>query len=391
MLSYSLRTVSRGAGRCWRLMSFPTGDPVLRTRTLRLSHVFGCSALVDHRCLRVACELDDDTHRVRTTIQQLDCFRRQPQRPWKSLQHAPLRWVRRDHLHGYRVYGRAGRYDNGRYSNGPLWVEHLADQLGLGPLAPNNGDQPLAMGTDFAYAGARSGTGGTDFIIPNLLTQIDCYLTVTGNTASPTALYTIWAGGNDVIDYIGDQMPNTPAAIEPFTDMMASNLSTAVTTLYNAGARKLLVANLPALGDKPDYVNTPNQAFANGMVTSFNPKLAQALANLRTQHSDLRVAGWDMYSDFNQVLNNPASFGFTNDTDAAFSSSGPYPGTVVANPNQHVFWDDTHPTAPGHQILGQFAYQALLQIPEPDSLVLLSMSIGIACGCGRIGRRCLHR
>ena len=265
-----------------------------------------------------------------------------------------------------------GRYDNGRYSNGPLWVEHLADQLGLGPLAPNNGDQPLAMGTDFAYAGARSGTGGTDFIIPNLLTQIECYLTLTGNTASPTALYTIWAGGNDVIDYIGDQMPNTPAAIEPFTDMMASNLSTAVTTLYNAGARKFLVANLPALGDKPDYVNTPNQAFANDMVTSFNPKLAQALANLRTQHSDLRVAGWDMYSDFNQVLNNPASFGFTNDTDAAFSSSGPYPGTVVANPNQHVFWDDTHPTAPGHQILGQFAYQAVLQIPEPASLVLLA-------------------
>src|SRR5215510_6282360 len=44
-----------------------------------------------------------------------------------------------------------GRYDNGRYSNGPLWVEHLADQLGLGPLAPNNGYQPLTVGTDFAY------------------------------------------------------------------------------------------------------------------------------------------------------------------------------------------------------------------------------------------------
>jgi cholinesterase len=283
-----------------------------------------------------------------------------------------------------------GRYDNGRYSNGPLWVEHLANQLGLGPLAPNNGEQPLTMGTDFAYAGARSGTGGTDFIIPNLLTQIECYLTLP-NTASPTALYTIWAGGNDVIDYIGDGMPNTPAAIEPFTDMMAANISTAVTTLYDAGARNFLVANLPALGDKPDYVNTPNQSFANDMVTSFNPQLAEDLANLRPQYPGLRVAAWDMYSDFNQVLNDPASFGFTNDTDASFSSSGPYPGTVVANPNQHVFWDDTHPTAPGHQILGQFAYQAVLTIPQPASLVLMSVSIAIACGCLRAGCRRVGR
>jgi phospholipase/lecithinase/hemolysin len=280
-----------------------------------------------------------------------------------------------------------GRYDNGRYSNGPLWVEHLANQLGLGALAPNNGDQPLTEGTDFAYAGARSGTGGTDFIIPNLLTQIECYLTLTGGAASPTALYTVWAGGNDVIDYIGDQMPNTPTDIGQFTDIMASNISTAVTTLHNAGARNFLVANLPALGDKPDYVNTPNQSFANDMVTSYNPKLAQALANLRTQHAGLRLAGWDVYSDFNQVLQNPASFGFTDDTEAAFSNTGPYPGTVVANPNQHVFWDDTHPTAPGHAYLGQFGYQAVLQIPEPSSLVLLSMSVGIACGCGRFGRR----
>jgi phospholipase/lecithinase/hemolysin len=133
------------------------------------------------------------------------------------------------------------------------------------------------------------------------------------------------------------------------------------------------VANLPALGDKPDYVDTPNQAFANNIVTTYNPKLAQTLVDLKGQLPGLKLTAWDVYTDFNQLLQNPASFGFTNVKDSAYSSSGPYPGTVVANPNQHLFWDHTHPTQPGHVLLGRYAYAVL--IPEPATLVLLSMGI----------------
>jgi hypothetical protein len=43
---------------------------------------------------------------------------------------------------------------------------------------------------------------------------------------------------------------------------MAANIGTSITTLSDAGARSFIVANLPALGDKPNVINTPNQAFA---------------------------------------------------------------------------------------------------------------------------------
>ena len=73
------------------------------------------------------------------------------------------------------------------------------------------------------------------------------------------------------------------------------------------------------------------------------------------------------------MLANPGSYGFTNTTVAALNNNGLYPGVVVADPDSHVFWDQTHPTEAGHAILGQSALEALgvtLVAPEPSSMVL---------------------
>ncbi len=44
-------------------------------------------------------------------------------------------------------------YSQGRFSNGPTWVQNLSVQLGLGPLTPS-----LSGGTDYAFGGAETGT-----------------------------------------------------------------------------------------------------------------------------------------------------------------------------------------------------------------------------------------
>ncbi len=44
----------------------------------------------------------------------------------------------------------AGPYYAGRFSNGPIWVDHVAGFLGLSPLKPS-----LLGGTDFAFGGAE--------------------------------------------------------------------------------------------------------------------------------------------------------------------------------------------------------------------------------------------
>ena len=64
------------------------------------------------------------------------------------------------------VYELSGRtkpasppYFEGRWSNGPLWIEYLADRLNVPRPRPS-----LAGGTNYAYAGAQTGIGESMFV-----------------------------------------------------------------------------------------------------------------------------------------------------------------------------------------------------------------------------------
>jgi phospholipase/lecithinase/hemolysin len=47
--------------------------------------------------------------------------------------------------------------------------------------------------------------------------------------------------------------------------------------------------------------------------------------------------------------------------------------TVCATPNQYLFWDDLHPTAAGHAIVGADALA--LETPEPGSILLVGAGL----------------
>ena len=94
-------------------------------------------------------------------------------------------------------------YWNGRFSNGPVWIEQLAADLGM--LAPT----PSSLGgNNFAWGGAQTGTGSSAApVVPNVREQVGLYLAT--EVVSPTALYVLWAGANDF--FIGETDPCIPA------------------------------------------------------------------------------------------------------------------------------------------------------------------------------------
>src|SRR5271166_6446061 len=143
-----------------------------------------------------------------------------------------------------------GSYDPGHFSNGPIWLEYLANSLGVAAPTPS-----LAGGTDYAWGGAETGSGPSAiYNTPNIGMQISTYLA--SNTPNSTQLFTIWGGANDFL-HGGQTNPVIPV----------DNLISEITTLAAAGGKQFLVPNLPLLGDLPAIyaLGPPYGAYFNSL------------------------------------------------------------------------------------------------------------------------------
>jgi len=265
----------------------------------------------------------------------------------------------------------ASFFFNGRFSNGPLWSERLNGNLGFGTMLRNDGVSVLS-GSNFAWAAARSGTGNSFGLIPNLQPQVSFYTAqlAANNPVLPdpaSTLFTLWIGGNDVFAHVEENDPITPAQV-------AANVSTAITNLYNAGGRSFLVPNLPPIGLSPDYLNDPIKGpMATAFANSFNTQLDLSLDALSGSLAGINIVKLDINRIFLDVIANPAAFGFSNVTERSytpFSGTNPPPpyGSVVPNPDEYLYWDSAHGTTAVNVLIAEAAYAA---VPEPSAIALL--------------------
>ncbi|KAB8314729.1 SGNH/GDSL hydrolase family protein [Tolypothrix campylonemoides VB511288] len=223
-------------------------------------------------------------------------------------------------------------YFQGRYSNGPVWVEYLASDLGLTPK----------QNTNFAYGGATTGSGSMNGI-PSLLAQVDSF-TKAHRQVNANALYVLWAGAND---YLHGTTTNPT--------QLSENLSRAVQSLSKAGAKKILVANLPDLGKLPGTSNNSYSSALSSLTVAHNLSLAKSLDVLKQElGSDTQIIELDVYSLYHQAITDPAKFGLTNVTSACLNNAA-----SCSNPNKFLFWDGIHPTTAAHQILAKTALRAV--------------------------------
>lgn len=232
-------------------------------------------------------------------------------------------------------------YYNGRFSNGPVFVEGLSAGLGLGPsIRSSNG------GDNFAYGGAK--TAGTTFFqggsfIDDINEQVTDYLP---RATDPNALFLIFAGANDLL---GSSNVTTPV----------NNLATDINRLISDGAQSFLVLNLPLLGYTPRYNDSPsNFTTFNNRTQQFNAALATMLDGLEASNPAIEILQFDVAALFNDAIANPQWFGLTNVTDPAAPGLAPGMSSydesqIVPNENEYVFWDDLHPTATVHAILAE--------------------------------------
>jgi phospholipase/lecithinase/hemolysin len=270
-------------------------------------------------------------------------------------------------------------YYNYRFSNGPVWADYLYTALGfgnIGEMVANDGVNNMA-GTNFAWAGSRSGTGTYGFIFPNLLTQVDNYSDqiADGNPYLPvpaTTLYAIWSGANDVFAYLESGDSITP-------EQVADNISTAISTLYGEGGRYFLVLNLPPIGQIPSYVNDPLKAdMGNAFVSIYNDLLESELDALASTLEDITIFRLDVHDLYLEIMADYHEYGFTNVTETAYVRFGEIPyepreppyGKLMPDSEGFFFWDSAHGTTALNALIMQAAYP-IVAVPEPAVVALL--------------------
>ena len=219
-------------------------------------------------------------------------------------------------------------YFNGRFSNGPIWVEHVASAWGL-PMTAS-----LLGGTDYAFGGAYVTSDQTTALgtIPSVPHQVELYLSQHGGHADPKALYVIEGGGNDILGASG-------VSAEDLGYQIALGIAESERLLRRAGAEKFLIPDLLDVGQLP--AARANASFASAATVATNKALDRLLG-----HEELlervRIHRLDVFSLFHDVAADSTHFGFTDITDPCLN-----PAPCI-DPDHTLFWDAEHPTEFGH-------------------------------------------
>lgn len=224
-------------------------------------------------------------------------------------------------------------YYQGRVSNGPVWIEYFSAKLGLAY-------DPLE---NFAWAGSRTGYGNSlTPLLPGMRQQADELLSLAKHV-DKNALYVVFGGSNDFARILQDG--ESPQVVIP---QAVANIITMVSQLRAAGAKHIVVVDVPNLGLTPRVrAGGPTAQFvATALSLQYN-----ALLNLALDAMDKKIIRVSAFEITTMLAANPAAFGFTNVQDMGYLL---FPGG-----DTYLFWDDFHPTTRAHAYVADAIYQAV--------------------------------
>ncbi len=249
--------------------------------------------------------------------------------------------------------------------------ELVADHLGLS-VKPS-----LLGGTDFAFGGAGLNNNSSAGPIPTLPQQLQLYLASNGGVADPHALYQVWGGANDI--FYQTAVSTDPTVLGNATIAAAQTELGLLTQLQTSGARYVVVYNLPDIGKTPSSqaLGPAAAAGASQLSVAFNSQLNAGLGQLSAK--GLNIIPVNTYALINEVIADPAAFGFTNVTVPACGLTassvvcGPQgsglPYTYAPGTDQtYLFADGVHPTTAAHRLLSEVV---LSELAAPGQASLL--------------------
>ncbi|KAH9693479.1 GDSL esterase/lipase EXL3 [Citrus sinensis] len=274
-------------------------------------------------------------------------------------------------------YGRdfMGGVSTGRFSNGKVPSDLIAEELGIKELLPaylqpNLQPEDLLTGVTFASGGCGYDPLTTELALQLFKEYTEKVKQMVGeegqNRIMKTAFVLVVAGSNDIDNtYFASRVRKLQYDISAYTDLIVGLASTFFKELYGLGVRRMGVFSAPPLGCLPssrtlgggktrDCANDYNEA-----AQMFNTKLSAELDSLNIQFPDARLLLIDIYNPLLYLIQNPIKYGFevvnkgccgTGTLEASIFCNQ-FSLNTCTNVSGYIFWDGYHPTERTYKIL----------------------------------------
>lgn len=244
-------------------------------------------------------------------------------------------------------------YFEGRFSDGPVWIERLA-----AAYYPN---APKAHLQDYAFGGAGVSEDDEDDVLFTLRKEVNTYLEEHSQKASADTLYVVWIGANN---YLG-----LPEDGEKTLKDVNLGIVHGLQKLVEKGAKNFLILNLPDLGRTPAATEFNSVEMLSYFAKKHNTALDESMAELKYSYPEVNWLYYDLNQMFTNVLDHPEEYGITNTTDTCLESSldkndaksmlniavTVKPSSPQNTCERFLFFDLVHPTAYAHQVMADKA------------------------------------
>lgn len=183
------------------------------------------------------------------------------------------------------------------------------------------------------------------------------------------SLFSITIGSNDFLGNYIFPLPTTLERTVPpqqFIEKLLKKLKGQLMRLYEGGARKLVVVNVPIMGCTP-YLRSLNlgsngscSSSANNLALAYNQPLQSLVDQLNQQLPGATFLYADAYGISSHIIQNYKAYGFGNVEKACCGLVGSEKGvvpcrfpfvTMCDHRSDYFFWDPYHPSLKANHII----------------------------------------
>ncbi len=240
-----------------------------------------------------------------------------------------------------------------QFTNGRTWAQRFAREMGLRKSGKPALKRPGRY-TNYAFGDARARDFGDR---PSAMEQLGLFLTDCPGPVDNNTLFVIQFGANDIRDAL-----DSPVDSVEIISAAIGTKASMIIKLYDLGARKFLVTDVPdlsltpairlqaAISPFPELVITGTRQ----LVTEYNNALEYSLQTLEGTFADIQIKRLSFSNILNELVNNSDDYNLQN-TEEACIKFGVIESPICSRRNRFLFWDGIHPTRKVHHIVGQFA------------------------------------